>query len=111
MKQHITASEWGEFERSNPKLAKKLKAYYSEWQNKYIEEHYPNQFITSQWEPIFVWFNIGQMFDFLLKNTEDGIDFGPIDRLSDIWYIGSKRSGSIELCDALWEACKEILNS
>lgn len=123
MKQNITADEWGEFERNNRESAQKLRDYYSKWQMRNQEENYPNQFVTIQYEPIFIWLTIGRMIEFL----EDKIHIADITREDPYAYLKTKsqiktgwfvRVDSLgnrktfnkpELCDALWKAVKEVL--
>lgn len=119
MKQHITPEEWGVFERGNPKAAKKLRDYYAEWQLEYQQEMYPNQFVTLGFDPIFVWFNIGQMIEFLDEHTNElGMQYNDKDARWFVWYGGNEKhpyttdyENSSKLCDALWEAVKEVLNN
>lgn len=111
MKQHITPEDWGTFERSNPEAAKKAREYYSNWQEEYIRERYPNQFVTMDWWPINIFFNIGQMIEFLQQYSNMEIRWN---RVESLWYFKrfnkSEENNYIELCDALWEAVKNVLN-
>lgn len=121
MKQHITASEWGLFMRSNEKGANKLSRYYEEYQNKFRQENYPNQFVTIDWEPVFVWFNIGRMIEFLdvyVDNFElrgGRMEKSYLRDIPDNSMVWHGWSGELEiedepvLVDALWQAVKEIL--
>lgn len=95
MKQHITPEEWGEFERNHRKAAKKLRDYYGEWQRDYELKNYPNQWVTVQYETIFIWFNVGRMIEFLtpLRVT--------------LLYDGTVMEEN--MCDVPWEEVKKDL--
>lgn len=112
MKQHLLPEEWGEFERTKPESAKKLRDYYAKWQRNLEQERYPYSFVTIEYEPIFVWFDIGRMIEFLdihtkrveIKNYND----------SKAWTVIT-RPGSLSiensLCSCLWEKVQESLDN
>jgi len=121
MKKHITATQWGEFERENPAHAKKLQDYYSNWQLKYEEERYPNQFVTIKYELIFNWLTFDQMVEFLgdkLQNISPPYKYDDEDKQNKwvvgIWKDKEQISGTdflaISLIDALWLAIKYVLS-
>lgn len=109
MKQHITPEDWGTFERSNPEAAKKAREYYSNWQQEYIQERYPNQFVTMDWWPINIFFNIGQMIEFLHDHkihylTALECEWPNYDCDYDKFFKAQ------DICDALWGSVKEVFN-
>ena len=54
--------------------------------------------------------NIGQMIEFLDENyRKENLFVWAIDRSKDKWELYSQEHESVELCDALWEAVKEVL--
>lgn len=128
MKQHITAGEWGQFERSNPKQAKQLRDYYSQWQSNYLKNNYPNEFVTMDWWPIFIFLNIGQLIEFLdehgwhimhmeqLPAKENrwwlevtNAHFGEVLDYKNVMGNTGPEPKDLELCDALWSIVKSIL--
>lgn len=96
MKQNITLSQWKELTESQ--------------QVKFIDGCK-----TTLGVPIWESVTIGQMIEFLGNNIKD-IDAYPRIRENqeiDYWvvyFIKSPAFKSGELCDALWEAVKEVLN-
>ena len=98
MKQHITIEQWNELPPSGQVKIRKL------WRNNGQEV---NLLGVND-------INIGQMIEFLDEQNEN---FDVIYRYKGGWEVGSKDHNDIlafsdkeELCDALWEAVKEVLN-
>jgi len=85
MKQHITIDQWNEIKLLSPDIPHDM--------------------------------NIGQMIEFLDDFAEFSIEQGELvetREVVDIYKITftypSKMAKKLELCDALWEAVKEVLN-
>lgn len=86
-----------------------------------IEFEFPNEDPRQLWHNGMAQMNIGQMLDFLTKDTPHGcLCFCTEDLFSRLhgWrlIVGKNPKNSVypfipELCDALWEACKDILNT
>lgn len=117
MKQNVTISEWTEFEISNPKMASILERYYRDWQQKEIDEMHGTSglLVTMEWEPIYLWLTIGQMIEYLDDYLSSlGHDWG-IYIGKNLYLIESCGYGTRifcrknYLCDALWEAVKQVL--
>lgn len=117
MKQNITASQWGEFERSKPEAAQRLQKHFSKWQRSVEQREFPHAFVSAQYEPIYMWFNVGRMIEIIerfdqsysISSIHGGNDAEVVVKLPAYTTEQPQvyRSGS--LCDALWEAVKSIL--
>lgn len=109
MKQHITGDQLNELsDKGNKELLKwEIKKRYAKQGIGLSPNHAGKYSLTS--------LSIGQMIEFLLENKP----FMRIGNLTTEWdiYRGNgtdagaelSRSGKLELCDALWEAVKSIL--
>jgi len=51
---------------------------------------------------------IGQMIEFLENEVNFNLDYSSLDNTWGV-RLGEKEVGNKELCDALWEAVKEVL--
>lgn len=127
MKQHITLKQLYEVNDSQRSVLRK-------WM---IEREYPLTFSERSDNPNFLWsgtvsyegwplLSIGQMIEFLdEERTEERKNYWGVAKIDeeDIWYIGEDgvdelsrasldgKFESRDLCDALWEALKEVLES
>ena len=117
MKQHITPKQFDELNKNGKE---KYRKWYQETYAPFAEENvyvYEDEKGTIEYEvpPL----SIGQMIEFLSEKFL----FRDIEYEVDMWYIRkfdfTKESDSDEylkeitnreLCDALWEAVKEVLN-
>ena len=54
--------------------------------------------------------NIGQMIEFLLNEAGFNLDYSDSDNTWGV-MLGEFEFGRAELCDALWEAVKEVLET
>lgn len=104
MKQHLTVQEWGEFERANKPAAELLRRHYGKWQSD--EERRISggtSFVSIQWEGIWEWFTIGRMIEYLNEhNALYGDEFGNL-------TLPVASNDVKSLCNALWQAVKEVL--
>jgi hypothetical protein len=111
MKQHITVDQLNELSEKG-----KERLFVWEKQKDIIYSSVPSVPNEFRLKPL----NIGQMIEFLIENLGKGIGLygipadGPILK-SGGWRIANPQAGiiladvTVELCDALWEAVKEIL--
>lgn len=108
MKQHITVEQLNE-------LSKKGKGNLGHW-------FYQKQDLSHGEDPKNLLLSIGQMIEFLDEYfSKEKRDFDirihsagtawkyPGQRLVDLSIITYEIEDEVELCDALWEACKEVL--
>jgi hypothetical protein len=97
MKQHININDWDQLTKSQ---AKRLR----EW----LEPEFSKD---PRWETLISDITIGKMIEFL---NEHGMFFGLSKSIMNDEFVLSRYSGveyiNKSLCDALWEAVREILN-
>ena len=109
MKQHITIEQLNELsEEGKEKLLQYMedKDYLPHGTQMMLhnEGYYLSQFLS-----------IGKMIEFLDEHTNElGMQFNDSSTYWSIWYGGEQRIEynnllQYELCDALWEACQEVL--
>lgn len=117
MKQHITKSDLNQLTESGKE---KLKTWWWSKLDKTSQwvEIDANKQINSDIFPSTQWLNIGRLIEFLMENKKS---FVGIDSLCEtggehLHIYGGRieifynKAMDIELCDALWSACVEILN-
>lgn len=105
MKQNITVEQLNE-------LSKKQADKLLEWvnQKKYYRED-SREYGGSNYDWTLPALNIGQMIEFLNENFKEEISMGQPNKQE--WCFLSKKgkhSNNKELCDALWQVVKEVLN-
>ena len=101
MKQHITFSQFNELSYTNQK---KLKDWVYSKMQKEAEENNPGSFVSIMPPRVEDYcLSIGQMIEFLDEHTDlvNHEEYGPFKEIT--WFLDE------ELCDDLWEACKEVL--
>lgn len=101
MKQHITIEQLNEL---SEKGKEKEQIYRENW---YKTVYKGDQ--VNRWSQHMFW-NIGQMIEFLEHNHLDQIEH-VVHWTGNIceWRVNKKEKKE-EICDALWEAVKEVLN-
>lgn len=100
MKQSITLTQWNE-------LGGKEKEKLFEWSKNC--KSYQEEISEGDYDPYVVILNIGQMIEFL-----DEQKLGCEDERYEIWRVDTNNLMILwkgELCDILWEAVKEVLDS
>ena len=111
MKQHITKSQLNELSDKGKDRLKEWFVRDFKWQGQaFVVPTRDVDFVSS--------INIGQLIEFLEESREYRNEFSII-RASyeNDWIVGKRQEGgevagllAEELCDALWEAVKEVLN-
>lgn len=102
MKQHITAEQLEELGKPNGFTTPAGKLIKWQW-----KKNIASQESDGSWSinPM----SIGQMIGFLLHEVNFNLDYSDLDGTWGV-ILGEKEYGNKELCDALWEAVKEVLN-
>ena len=105
MRQHISIEQWNE-------LSEKGKETLKKWGKKYgLDEicgecHYGNEWWGNKINPL----SIGQLIEFLDENNILAVDENAL-LLLPVVRDNSKGGLRENICDALWEAVKEILET
>lgn len=130
MKQHITSEQLNELSsEQKEKLTKWWKPEYGDW-IKHIEEgccdeehlyhedndegggvgnNYNHRIDDPKLEYLPL-LSIGQMIEFLDDQYKNGNKFSlSIERSVNGWFLYESGDDCLELCDALWSACKSII--
>ena len=103
MKQHITVKQLNELsEKGKSRLLKFVRK--TDWEDYYCECGPSNH---ERWRNTYLpLLSIGQMVEFLDENKKRTRVWA----IYSAWRIGKKGGGDVEcICDALWEAVKEVL--
>ena len=116
--------EWWKPKRGDKFLQHDDEVFYGECSSPYdAEEYQPDRiYFEEDWKtkakdlPLF---SIGQMLEFLDEKYESWREGITIARGEHVWYVYTvsmepertkKAKSSVELCNALWEAVKELIN-